>query len=214
MNAQELINAMDDSIRLADSGSSKLSGAVLAMEGMSGAKNRHFLNNLMSHAGVRYLEIGTWKGSTLVSSLYKNSPEFSLAIDNFSQFGSPRDDFHANCTAFLGTTPNFLDADCFTLDPKTVSGLSNINVYFYDGEHSPQSQCGALAHYLPVLADEFIFIVDDWNWSSVRGGTQDGIAGSNLEIVHKWEHIGPDDGTRDVDGWWNGLFVAVMKKKV
>jgi hypothetical protein len=59
--------------------------------GMSSPKGRHFFNNVCRQVGfvqkVRYLEIGTWAGSTLISFIYKQpNLEYVSAIDNFSQF--------------------------------------------------------------------------------------------------------------------------------
>ena len=39
---------------------------------MSDPHNRHLLNNLASAPGTRYLEVGTFRGSTLIASLCGN----------------------------------------------------------------------------------------------------------------------------------------------
>lgn len=51
----------------------------------------------MSHVWVRYMEIGAWKGSTHISALYKNFPEYTIAIDNFSQYEGTLEIFKENC---------------------------------------------------------------------------------------------------------------------
>ena len=45
---------------------------IVNMEGMSKPLNRHLMNNINSAIGIRYLEIGVWKGSTAISSLAGN----------------------------------------------------------------------------------------------------------------------------------------------
>ncbi len=212
MNASELINAVETSLVLAEQEKSKLTDEILAMEGMSGNKNRHFLNNLLNRDGVRYLEIGTWKGSTLVASHYHNKPEFSTAIDDFSQFNGPKDEFEANCTRFLGGVPKFINAGCFDIKPAE-HGITGINMYFYDGEHSPNSQRMALQDYYPYMADEFVFIVDDWNWGTVQSGTNEGLQNTEAEVLYKKE-IFTDNQAGDRAGWWNGWGIFVLKKKV
>lgn len=211
MTLQNLIEAVKTSIELAEQGKSKLTNDILEMEGMSGYKNRHFLNNILNREGARYLEIGTWKGSTHISALYQNNPEFSIAIDDFSQFDGPKQDFESNCQKFLGKSPNFVNGDCFLINPLDY-GISNINVYFYDGEHSPNNQRRALEDFYPYMANEFIYIVDDWNWGTVQHGGNEGIRNTGVEVVYKQE-IFTDNHAGDRNGWWNGWYIGVLKKK-
>ena len=74
--AQRIVEHVRRAIANAREGLSKLASpphaAVLELEGMSNAHNRHLLNNLCAAVGARYLEVGTWKGSTLVSAVAGN----------------------------------------------------------------------------------------------------------------------------------------------
>ena len=210
-------------IEMADAGTSKVNQAVLDLDGMSSNRTRHFFNNIIKD-DTRYLEIGTWKGSTLISALFENNPEFHIAIDNFSEFTGPRLDFHKNCRQLLGyeNRANFLDAGCFDIDPKDF-GISSINTYFYDGKHDYEDQYKAITHYYDVLAKEFILIVDDYNWPQVQAGTLDALREKQVEIKYM-KHLPANTTTiqsangpmtfGDKDLWWNGLFVAHCIKTV
>ena len=79
-----------------------------------------------------------------------------------------------------------------------------VNFYFYDGEHSHRSQRLALTHFYPMLDDEFLFVADEYTWTAVRTGTEQAIAELDLDVLFEQELI---------DGWWNGLFVSVMRKR-
>ena len=203
----ELVEA---SIAVAEQFGGKLPAEVLQLNGMSSAKVRRLLNHLCSRPGTRYLEVGVWAGSTLISALFGNASTIVAAdaIDNFSQFDGPRTVFEAN-------TRQFLDAGSFTFHDKGYLEVSPtlhppVNVYFYDGDHSAESQRDGLLHFWPCLADEFIFIVDDWNWPQVQQGTFEGIAKSGGRVVKYWELPAAFNG--DLDQYWNGLFVAVIQK--
>ncbi|MCJ2134786.1 hypothetical protein MKK69_12070 [Methylobacterium sp. J-026] len=75
----------------------KLSDPVLLMEGMSGKKYRIFINNLLSSLpDARYLEIGTWAGSTVCAAMYGNKAKVTC-VDNWSLFGGASRPFHAEC---------------------------------------------------------------------------------------------------------------------
>ena len=74
-------------------GTTKLPPEVMAIRGMSGKKYRTFINALVeSLENPKYLEVGSWMGSTLCSAIHGNDVE-AVAIDNWSQFGGPSDDF-------------------------------------------------------------------------------------------------------------------------
>jgi len=199
-------SSIDSSERLL----SQLSPDVLALKGMSSPKVRHLLNNLGAHPNTRYLEVGVWAGSTFISALYGNARTIigADAIDNFSQFDGSRETFEANCRAHLGDRRFNLHIHSFREVTPTLQ--PPINVYFYDGNHSALDQRDALLHFWPCLADEFVFVVDDWNCPDAKLGTQDGIAKSECEVTKYWELPAAFNG--DTQQWWNGLFVAVIHK--
>jgi len=193
---------------------SKLPPEILQMEGMTGTKTRHFYNHLLQIPDARYLEIGTWKGSSVCSAMYGNSAKV-LCIDNWSEFNGPKQEFLANFETYKGSNDAcFLEKDCFQVDTST---LSKFNIFLYDGNHEEASHYKALVHYLPCMEDRFIFIVDDWNWDYVRKGTLDSIETLGLEILYKKSiRLTQDNSHTPLEKakqtWWNGIFVALLQK--
>lgn len=206
------IDHIQNSIENAKLEKSKLTDKILSMEGFSSKKIRHLLNNLLNFDRARYLEIGTYKGSTFASALYKNPIEIAYAIDNwteFSNWGNPKAEFLKNTD---GLKFEFFEEDCYRLDLNKIK--SPINVYLYDGAHTYESQFKALEYFYPILDDEFIFIVDDFdpvpNWYQVEKGTRDSIEKLNLKTLFE-EHL-KSEGRNDPNTWWNGYFVSLLKK--
>ena len=197
------IQHINDSIEYANSGVTKLNSKAINMEGMSSIKVRNFLNKLVSYPDVSYLEIGVWKGSTFYSALYGNKPKCALAIDNFSQFDGSELAFNENMSD-INTEFSFINASSFE---NKVESEQKFNVYFYDGNHSFDGQKKALTYYHDILTDEYIYICDDWGWEEVRGGTMAGVKEKQLEILQEWRLTAND-------GWWNGLWVAVLRKTI
>jgi len=198
----------------AETKTSKITDEIVSMDGMTGTKTRHFYNNMLNTADARYLEIGTWKGSSVCSAMCGNKATV-LCIDNWSEFGGPKSEFLKNFETFKGdNTASFIEQDCFQVD---VSGLPKFNIYMYDGNHTADSHFKALTHYYACLDDVFIFIVDDWNWPEVRAGTADAIQKMNLKVLYEKNirltrddtHT-PEQEARDT--WWNGIYVAVLQK--
>jgi hypothetical protein len=199
----------------AEQGLSKITQDIIAMEGMTGTKTRHFYNNLLNHTDIRYLEIGTWKGSSVCSAMYGNSASITC-IDNWSEFNGPKDIFLQNLHKYTGkNTTTYIENDCFAID---VATLPTFNVFVYDGNHSKHAHYMALTHYYNCLDDIFIYVVDDWNWQDVRDGTMESIADLGLEIIYEKEIRLTSDNSVTPEpllstGWWNGIYAAILKKK-
>jgi len=209
---KKLIDHVVKSIHKAENGVSKLNADVLKIPGMSSSKVRHFLNNICSLSNSVYLEIGCWKGSTWISSLFGNQDcmKFAYAIDNWSEFGYQKNIFEEHCNKFLKNKKyDFFSHDAFTIDLQSL-GKRPINIYFYDGNHSIDSQELAFTYFNEIFDDSFIAIVDDWNCMEVQEGTEKAFKKLNYEII--FEKILPADYNGDTRKWWNGLYVAVLRK--
>ena len=207
-------NLVETALKKAEENDSKITKDIIDMDGMTGIKTRHFYNNLLNTNDARYLEIGTWKGSSICSAMCNNKAKV-LCIDNWSEFGGPKDEFLINFNKFKGENDaTFIENDCYKVD---VSLLPKFNIYMYDGNHTAESHYKALNHYYDCLDDIFIFIVDDWNWADVRNGTKDSINHLNLKILHEWEiRLTNDESHTPLDiakkTWWNGIYIAILQK--
>jgi len=139
-----MINAINECIENAKKHQSKLDNDVLSINGMSSPKVRYLINNICSISGIsNYLEIGTWRGSTLISSINNNNNiKLALGVDNFSQFVEP----HPTTKAWLHCNHNTDDLFWKTsLHPKDElrrnieffaekdSNLAN-NIAYIDGD--------------------------------------------------------------------------------
>jgi hypothetical protein len=250
--ATSYITHVDNAIRKASSHESKLpdeatiqsilggTGAVLAdgkeipdlpmeyrLMGFSGVCFRHFLNNLCNFEDANYLEIGTFRGSSLVSAAYGNTDVLNEihAIDNFSEFivedsgFHPRDDIEKNFNLYLGPAKNkinFYEEDCWSFD---LTKLPKIQIYFYDGDHSQEAQTKAFTYFEPVFDDVFIAVVDDWNQRKVRLGTEAALSQINYDVIGSRAIIPgrrPDNASRVNNPdplWWGGTYIAVLRKR-
>lgn len=194
----------------------KVIEAILHMPGMSGQKYRYFINNLIeSLPDARYLEVGSWAGSTMCSAIYANKVR-AFAIDNWSEFGGPSGHFLKHVGACM--TPhvqfNMLCEDFRKVDYNT---LGKFNVYLFDGPHEEKDQYDGVVAGLPAVDDEYVFIVDDWNWDRVRDGTLNAIKDQNLEILYSIEvrttlNNSHPDVAMEKSEWHNGYFISVLRK--
>ena len=208
-------NHIEKSLENAEKRESKLPMELLNMYGMTGKLTRHFYNNLLNIDDARYLEIGTWTGSSLCSAIYGNKTN-TICIDNWSGGDNEtKRQFLENLEKYKGENEvNFIENDCFKVD---VSKLPKFNIYLYDGDHKREDHEKALLHYYDCLDDIFILIVDDWNWNYVRDGTYDAMKKLNLKVLYNKEYLLTNDNSHTpyqeaVDTWWNGIYIAILQK--
>ena len=195
---------------------SKINTDILSLSGMSGKKYRMFINNLIGLLDdARYLEIGVWAGSTFCSAINQNKVK-AIAIDNWSEYGGPKDTFFGHVEKFKNENVDFkfIESDFHQVN---FDDLGPFNIYFFDGPHDVTSQHHALTSVIQSLDDKFIFIVDDWNWWQVRDGTMGGIKDAGLNIDYQItirssldeSHASPSHERSD---WHNGYFIGVLSK--
>lgn len=212
----DLVKHLQESIDAVDS---KLVENELGIEGFSSRNVRHLINNVCSIPKATYLEVGLYKGSTFFSALKSNRLR-AFGIDNWSEFNGPSEEFNKFLPFYTyGNDVTIIDVDVFKLNLELIT--KPVDIYFYDGDHSEESQAKALTYMLPVLNHEFIFMVDDYNWPLVRAGTRRGIQESGVTVLSEYE-LGagtcanlPGQPLREdafTVGYWNGIYAAVLKK--
>ena len=208
-----LKNQIDLAVNFSETNTTNLPEEAFLLPGMSSKKNRILLNTLgaiSKKVPTNYLEIGVWKGSTFIASNYGNPFLNSVGIDNWTGFGGPREDFFFNIRKFLTNNFTIIEADCFDLETlKSLEGRK-FDIYFFDGHHSEEHQYSAFKLYDPLLSDVFIAIVDDWAWPDVKMGTHRAFNELRYQILYKFEI---DSDQADQNGYWNGIFVALIKKQ-
>jgi len=198
---------------------SNLPNWILTLNGMSGKRYRHFVNNLIATVpNARYLEIGSWKGSTALAAIYGNKVS-SVCIDNWSQFGNVREEF---CNNAVRCTNDDTQLELHEDDFRNLnySDIGKHNVYFFDGPHEEQDQYDGLALALPALDDEFILIIDDWNDPRPRNGTMRAIAELEIKVKYSMQIrtsngvdvVYPTPYVLENSLWHNGYYFAVCKK--
>jgi hypothetical protein len=200
------------------------------LPGMSGRKTRLLYNALCRDVGTRYLEVGSYQGSTLVSALYGNigeSIQSAVAIDNFCEFDGTREKLDANLKAHLPSQAlddgvvRLVNKDAFEVQASDLADAGPFDVFVYDGAHDYRSHRRAVTHFADVLADTCVFLVDDYNWAEVRQGTADGL--DDLRKTHGFEVVfehtvrltQANEHTPmplAKESFWNGIAIFVLSR--
>lgn len=194
----------------------KLPDAIRYMKGMSGKKYRYFINNFIeSHADSRYLEIGSWSGSTACAAIYGNTCRITC-IDNWSEFAGPRETFLHNVQQAMSDRVQFtlVDQDFRAVD---YSAIGKFNVFLFDGPHSETDHYDGIVLPQPSLDDQYVLIVDDWNFSQVQEGTFKALSQLNQRIVARFEIFTRGDNYHPVifnesSEWHCGYLIGLISK--
>jgi predicted O-methyltransferase YrrM len=189
--------------------------AVLAdVPGMATENKLALLNLAAAHLepGEAYLEVGSFKGLSLIGAMLGNAGRRFYAIENFLEFnpdGRARAELEANLARWvLPDRARLLEGDCFDLLRRGAALGEPVGVYFYDGAH------GRLPHYLalgvaePWLADRALVVIDDASWPIVARATDRYVAahpGYRLLFDLAAEH---EEDPR----WWNGVRVYAFER--
>jgi hypothetical protein len=225
-NVMRLIHHITNSLINARAGKSKIDPetkdgkAILEYDGYTGTRTRHFYNNICNSdevQNIKYLEIGTWNGSSSMSAAYKNKIS-ALFIDNWCQFGGDPNIFMTNMAKYAKDSEVFLlESDCWKVNLDEID-MGPFNVYLFDGDHAELDHFKSLEYYYPILEDLFIFIVDDWNWPNVRDGTMRAIDKLNCNVLFRHEEFVSEDDLKNMPEhhgkktWWNGMSCFLLQK--
>jgi precorrin-6B methylase 2 len=195
----------------------KLSNDILTMHGMSGHRYRRLINKLVELTpDARYLEIGSWKGSTACSAMYGNTCKV-LCIENWDIFfEAPKAEFFQNVVKFKNDNVSFqqLESEYAKVD---YSQIGKFNIYLFDGPHAEHDQYAGITITQEALDDEYILIVDDWNWPEVRNGTLNALKEIDNKIissivVRSTQNDKHPQPANEQSEWHNGYFIALIEK--
>ena len=174
--------------------------------GMSTPANAKIINAICKSLDKDqlYLNVGTYKGFSLAAGMINTSCSV-IGIDNFSQFGGPRDECMAVFDRYCRSNTEFYDMDYVDYLNKHTGP---IDFYFYDGHHSYENQYRAMQVASPYFQSGTLVMVDDTNVPQVKQATFDGL--NSLKIDYDvWFDISTAHNKHPT--FWNGLLLLEIK---
>jgi protein O-GlcNAc transferase len=155
-------------------------------------------------AGEVYVEVGCYKGASLVGAATSNPNVRIFACDNFSQFDGAADALRRTLDAH--TAPGqvtFHDMEFRDFLAAAPWRPARIGAYFYDGGHSFADQYDGVALAIEHLADDAVVIIDDTNKRAARSANNlIARALSNFKLILDLRTPRNHSPT-----WWNGIQV-------
>jgi protein O-GlcNAc transferase len=154
--------------------------------------------------GESYVEVGAFRGSSLIGAMLDNGDVDFVAIDDFSRSGSSRDDLERNLARFdLDGRVTIVEGDALELLRSGALAERRVGVYYYDAGHTYEQHLDGLLLVEPYLADDALLIVDDTDWDFVDAAVRDYRA-RRPNVTSLVRVVGKDEGQ---PWWWEGVEV-------
>jgi hypothetical protein len=156
-----------------------------------------------------YVEVGCYKGASIVGAATGNLRARIFACDNFSQFDGAAEALRRTLDAHTAAGQvTFCDMDFRDFMRLAPWRPARIGAYFYDGGHSFADQYDGVALALPHLADDALVIVDDTNKREARSANNlVARAIPGFELILNLRTPRNHSPT-----WWNGVQVFRYKR--
>lgn len=143
------------------------------VEGFAGDKLTGLIQRTAKLINEDYIEVGVWRGSSLLNTAYANPDIHCYGIDNYSQV-----DPNGTNKSIVIETAEKLGVTNYTLVDKDfeialLEQPKGIGIYFIDGPHDYRSQLLCLAYAPRFLTKGGVIFVDDANYPHVRQATAD-----------------------------------------
>jgi hypothetical protein len=191
---------------------SKLSPEALSVPSFTSIKIRHLLNNLGA-ISTNYLDCGSHLGGSYCSAVFQNNLANGVMIDNFTEFyrdGVTKEALLSNAETFTPkeTAWKLIEEDCFSAKDFPAK----FDMILYDAGHSQSEQQRGVTYFKDYATDEYIFLVDDWQFNGVEEGTRTGIKLANLEVLFEEIWLTPE-GAEPNMSFHNGYGIFYLKQK-
>jgi hypothetical protein len=191
---------------------------LVDIPGMSSPRVCRLLNALVASmdAGEHYLEVGSWRGRTLLSAAYRNKGRLCAGCDKFRLYGRYTGPGILVRRALRQNVARYREdrAAIHFYDMPSRRFFSRrrlpgpVGVYFYDGDHSYRGTRRSIAAAVPFLSRRAVVLVDDWNVERIRKGALRGLLDASARVL--WHRALEGDHTERT--WWNGLGVFYVER--
>lgn len=221
----KLIKHIENSIYHADRNFSKIKVEKMyrGMSGMNSSRVRHLLNNICSINNTKYLDLGCFRGASVISAAWENNIT-AYAVDKFNYNPyEPRPisveglwpeilrDLNERIKLFkLDNSIEVIISDINKLNKKIIE--EPINVCYYDAFPLPINITKAVKAIAPLLDNYCIFIYPNTqNRENINIFEE---AFSKRDITIHWNTELKSRVKDDSDTWWNGIKIWILETQL
>lgn len=225
---EELVKA---ALELADNERSKLSEREKELFGLSSIRLRALLNNLCSKPYTNYLEIGVYRGATILSAVYGNKTTKAVGIENFSyddrepnKYAPEGDIWHNMKSQLQANLERYkeVDSGVNTENIKIIEdSFQNVvwkdkqkfDICFFDVTPvNEEIYKDFFDKIMPAMKDECVLIFTNYSNDQHYAQLNSALA-TNKDIVVEWKEQRISSGLSDSTKYYSGIVILGVKKK-
>jgi predicted O-methyltransferase YrrM len=203
---RELPQLFDDFPHSALPRDGRFAEILAAVPGLAEPNNLALLNLAAAclAPGESYVEVGTYRGTSLIAALAGNDTGDFVALDNWSLGdGGPAQLEHNLARFGLSGRAALLEGDAFETLRSGALGGRRAGVYYYDNGHTYEQQLDGLRLIEPYLASPALVVVDDTDWERVEAAVADYLA-AQPRAAELLRIGGKASGAPQ---WWEGMLL-------
>jgi hypothetical protein len=227
---QEFVTAV---LELSDVGQSKISERERDLYGISSPRLKALLNNICSKEGTNYLELGVFKGSTLISAAYGNLTTKLVGVENYKydqnepKRTAPEGTIWENMKSQLKSNIKRYEEPGVPVNTDNITiiesnfqdvdwkGYPKFDVCFFDVVPADKDTYTAFFEKtLSALSSEAVIIFS--NYSNVKNAKEiDEIIADNANKFEvQWKKQRISGGLSDHTHYQSGVLIIGIKKKI
>lgn len=220
-------------LELADNGLSKISEREREIFGLSSTRLRSLINNLCSKENTSYLELGVYKGATIISALYGNPTLKAVGVDNYKYDEREPKKLAAEGTIWENIKSHLHSNIARYNDPDMEVNVTNLTIVennFQDVDWSKQGKfdlCffdiapAKVADYdafftkvLPAMKTESVIIFS--NYSNEQNATDLKKALEKYKALFdiQWKKQRISSGLSDATQYFSGILIVGIKRNL
>lgn len=148
----------------------RVADVLAEVPGMATENKLLLLNLAVAHLAPDevYVEVGCYKGASIVGAARGNPTAKIFACDNFSKFDGTEEILTANLERHAPGQVAFSNLPSNDFLRAAPWRPARIGAYFFDGGHSFTDQFEGLQYALPSFSDDALVIIDDTNKREAR----------------------------------------------
>lgn len=203
------------------------------IHGLTSIRHKCLISNLCTKTNTRYLEIGVYKGATLISALFDNKTTKALAVDHFlyddreadkwapkgfiwdnmkSQFESNLDMYRGRADRMNKENIKFIESDFKDVD-WTKHGKFEV-IHFDVAPVSEEVYEDFFTKVTPAMANECVVVFTQQSNSEYAEALNKALIKHSDKWIERFKEYRISNSMSDSRNYYSGIAMVGLKRKI
>jgi hypothetical protein len=220
-------------LELSDNGLSKISERERELFGLSSDRLRSLINNLCSKENTNYLELGVYKGSTIISALYGNPTLKAVGVDNYKYderepkkwaaentvWENVRSQLHSNISKYKDPDMK-VNIDNLTIIESNFQDIEwdkqgKFDICFFDISPAKEEDYEAFfTKVIPAMKTESVIMFSNYSNDKNANDLQKALEKHKSLFDVQWRKQRISSGLSDATQYFSGILIVGIKRNI